>query len=357
MTQYLFTLPILFMTIFCMLFLTSTNQFILPEHKKGFYIAFSGEFFIIVFEVLTIFLNGSAKGFKPLHFFANYAGFLLSPVLIAFFASSIGFFRHFKKTIIGVGVYFIFFNVLIATNKLFSIDDKNIYHRESYFFVYVIAYLLATVYLLCETLRYSKKGFIYQRIFAILLSVFFLVTCCFQTLKPEVHTTRIAVTLSLCLYYIHNTALTDLFDKLTGILNQSTYLKKIEELKVGQTVVILDVDDFKKFNDDFGHQYGDNCLKIIAKAIKSSFGSYGQCYRIGGDEFAVILKNSSNIESLIAQCEKTIADKTKKFVCHVSVSIGYCKYEQGDSYEKVVKRADSNMYNVKKQRKPLNSIK
>ena len=134
-------------------------------------------------------------------------------------------------------------------------------------------------------------------------------------------------------------------------------MKRIEELKAGQTVVILDIDDFKKINDSFGHQYGDNCLKAIAKAIKSTFGNYGQCYRIGGDEFAVILKNNAKIDILIAQCERNVADITPKFVCPVSVSIGYSKYEHSDFYKTVVQRADSNIYDVKKQRKALNSTK
>ena len=356
MTQYLFTLPLLFMTILCALFLTSTNQYILPEHKKGFYIAFVGEFFIMIFELLTIFLNGSAEEFKSIHFFANYAGFLLTPILIVLFATSVGRFVHLKEALIGIGAYFVVFNVLIAAGKLFFIDAQNVYHRESLFFVYVIAYLLATTYLLYETVRYSKNGFLYHQIFAYLLSVFFLVSCCFQVFKPEVYTTRISVTLCLCLYYTYNISLTDLFDKLTGLLCQSSYLKRIEELKVGQTVVIIDIDDFKKINDNFGHQCGDRCLKIIAKAIKSAFENYGQCYRIGGDEFAVILKNNAKTENLIEQCERNVADRTKKFVCSVSVSIGYCKYEHsGDSYETVLQCADWNMYNVKKQRKALNS--
>ena len=122
MAQYLFTIPLLIVTILCVLFLTSTNQQILPEHKKGFYIAFSGEIFIIIFEVLTIFLNGSAEEFKSIHFFANYAGFLLSPILIVLFAASVGRFHHFKEAMIAIGAYFILFNVLIAARKLFFID-------------------------------------------------------------------------------------------------------------------------------------------------------------------------------------------------------------------------------------------
>jgi diguanylate cyclase (GGDEF)-like protein len=147
--------------------------------------------------------------------------------------------------------------------------------------------------------------------------------------------------------------LTNLFDKLTGVLNQGTYLRKIKELKVQQIVIILDVDDFKYINDNYGHQYGDKCLGIISQAIKSIFGNYGQCYRIGGDEFAVILRKYSNVESLITRFEKTIADKFKSLPYQLSVSLGYSKYGKNDSIETVIQRADFNMYNAKKQKKTL----
>ena len=356
MTQYLFTLPILFMTIVCALFLTATNQYISPAHKKGYFIAFSGEIFVIICEVLTIFLNSSSPELKWLHFLANYAGFLLTPILVAIFAASVGRFHRIKGALVGIGAYFVIFNILVASNKLFYIDAGNVYHRESLFFVYVIAYFLATVYLLYETLRYSKNGFLYHRIFAYLLSIFFLMSNLLQVLIPEIHTTRMSVTLCLCLYFTYNISLADLFDKLTGILGQNTYLKRIADLKLGQTVVIMDIDDFKKINDKFGHQNGDKCLKLIARAIKTSFGNYGQCYRIGGDEFAVIVKSNAKTENLIAQCERIIAEKTEKFVCPVTVSMGFCKYEnKEDSYETVFKIADANMYNVKKQRKGIES--
>ena len=124
MTQYLFTLPLLFMTIICALFLTSTNQYILPDHKKGFFIAFSGEIFVIICEVLTIFLNGSSPEFKVLHFLSNYAGFLLTPILVAIFAASVGRFHRIKGALVGIGAYFVIFNILVASRKLFYIDAE-----------------------------------------------------------------------------------------------------------------------------------------------------------------------------------------------------------------------------------------
>ncbi|MBQ4117272.1 MAG: GGDEF domain-containing protein [Clostridia bacterium] len=157
--------------------------------------------------------------------------------------------------------------------------------------------------------------------------------------------------MSLCICYSYNLELTNLFDKLTGVLNQGTYLKKIKDLKPEQIVIILDIDNFKLINDNYGHQYGDKCLSIISHILKSVFEKHGQCYRIGGDEFAVILRKNSNIESLITRFENNITEKFKNAPHKLSVSLGFSKFEKNDHFEAVIQRADSNMYNIKKQKK------
>ena len=353
MTQCLYTIPVLFMMLLYMIFLTATNEFILARHKKGFLIAFIGEFFITICEMFSIFLNGSAITFKPLHFLSNYLGFLLTPILIILFASSIGNFRRFKGALISIITYFVLLNCLVVAKQLFFIDAQNNYHRGFLFPVYVVSYFLAVIYLLYETLRYSRKGFLQHKIFAYLLSFFFLASISIQVFYPQVYMSRIAVVMCLSAYYAYNIELANLFDKLTGILNQGAYLRKVKYLKEGQIVIILDIDNFKVINDNYGHRFGDECLRNISRTIKSVFGNHGQCYRIGGDEFAVILKRYHNVEDLINSFEIAVADLLKTMPCRLSISLGYSKYENNDSCEAVVQRADSNMYNAKKQKKAL----
>ena len=353
LTQYLYTIPILFITILCMVFLTVTNEQILPAHKKAFFVVFLGAFFITVCEVLSILLDGSAMILKFIHFLSNYFGFLLTPILITFFAASIGRFYRLKGPVIGSAVYFVVCNVLIITKQLFFIDAQNNYHRGDLFFLYIISYFLAVLYLLYETLQYSKKGFLKHRIFAYLLGLSFLLSSSIQVFNPEVYITRITVVFCLCLYYAYNIELTNLFDKLTGVLNQGTYLRKIKELKEQQIVIILDIDDFKYINDNYGHQYGNKCLVLISQAMRAIFENHGQCYRIGGDEFAIILRKCHNVDRLITRFEKAVADKFKNTSHQLTVSLGYAKYENNDSIETVIQRADYNMYNVKNQKKVL----
>ena len=353
MTQYLYTVPILLVTILCMLFLTITNKNILVSHKKGFFIVFIGACVVTICEVLSLVLDGSANGFKIIHFLSNYLGFLLTPILITFFATSIGRFRHFQSAVIGIGIYFLLCNVLIITKQLFFIDGQNNYHRGNLFFLYIISYFLAIAYLLYETLQQSQQGFLQHKIFAYLLSCCFLVSTSIQVFNSEVYTTRITVVLSLCVYYAYNIELSNLFDKLTGILNQGTYLRNVKELKEQQSIIIMDVDNFKYVNDHYGHQYGDKCLIAIAHTIRSIFEKHGQCYRIGGDEFAVVLKRCHNVERLIVRFEKALANKFRNTPYQLSASIGYATYEENDSAEAVIQRADFNMYTIKNRKKAL----
>lgn len=92
-------------------------------------------------------------------------------------------------------------------------------------------------------------------------------------------------------------------DYLTGVNNRRRYLEDIKQslrqLQKKQEMlglIYMDIDCFKDYNDCFGHVQGDECIKRVAQTVKESFQNFGTVYRIGGDEFAVILKNRSKIK-------------------------------------------------------------
>lgn len=86
-------------------------------------------------------------------------------------------------------------------------------------------------------------------------------------------------------------------DGLTGLLNQNSYLNKTDALSQNGTLIVFDIDDFKKINDNYGHLIGDQCLKEIAASIKKAYSKDGFCYRIDGDEFCVLLKENADAEA------------------------------------------------------------
>ena len=83
-------------------------------------------------------------------------------------------------------------------------------------------------------------------------------------------------------------------DMTTRLLNRRCYEKNIENMKTSAYVLIFDINKFKQINDTYGHVEGDRCLTLVAQKIYAVYGKYGSCYRIGGDEFCVIMYRQLN---------------------------------------------------------------
>ena len=97
--------------------------------------------------------------------------------------------------------------------------------------------------------------------------------------------------------YVYYNELVQCLDGMTGLLNQksfSNYLEARENEEKKCLIIIMDVNDFKYINDNYGHEFGDKILIEVSKIIKESYKKYGKCYRMGGDEFAIIMQTGIN---------------------------------------------------------------
>ena len=118
--------------------------------------------------------------------------------------------------------------------------------------------------------------------------------------------------------------------------------------------MVFDVDDFKSINDNYGHQYGNECLQKVAEIIQRVYGICGLCYRIGGDEFAVVLNSSENLNKLnatfvAAQNKAQIQSGENRFP---TISVGYEIFNpEYDDIRDAIQRADYNMYQTKLRKK------
>ncbi|MGN8863192.1 GGDEF domain-containing protein [Dorea longicatena] len=140
-------------------------------------------------------------------------------------------------------------------------------------------------------------------------------------------------------------------DALTGLLNQNSYLKQTGGVRCkGGVLVVFDVDDFKQINDRYGHIQGDLCLAGIAECIKKSYANFGYCYRIGGDEFCVLLKNGGNEGRCKQEFLQRLQEKRGEIAFLPTVSYGSAPFS-GEDIVKVKDRADQDMYQYKKERK------
>lgn len=157
--------------------------------------------------------------------------------------------------------------------------------------------------------------------------------------------------------YINKLAYTD---ALTGAMNKMAYKeavismeKQMEKGAAEFAVVVMDINNLKKINDNFGHEFGDMLIRDSASIIQRTFKE-STIYRIGGDEFVTILKNDDVKKK--AEYLSTFNDEITRFNRNntkyeqkVQIAIGIAAYDSGEdkSFQTVFRRADSVMYENK----------
>lgn len=145
-------------------------------------------------------------------------------------------------------------------------------------------------------------------------------------------------------------------DNLTGLGNRAAYDRKMEEIRDNGNedmlvqLLILDVNGLKHINDNLGHYAGDKIILGAAQCIRDAFGTNGKCYRIGGDEYAVIyLAQLGQMEKDIAKLEEVMAEYNEGRAEELRLSLAYGYEEQmwsGEEYflRKMIRFADEKMY-------------
>jgi len=115
------------------------------------------------------------------------------------------------------------------------------------------------------------------------------------------------------------------------------------------SLIMVDLDFFKNFNDTYGHLKGDLALKGLSRLLKHNFRTTDIISRYGGEEFTIILPNTSNIDATIMA--KKIGQKVSDAILgpsQVTVSIGVIGYDGKMTRQELIKKTDSAMYNAKK---------
>lgn len=153
-----------------------------------------------------------------------------------------------------------------------------------------------------------------------------------------------------------------LTDPLTKLLNRHGLKKMfdfyIQDLSKSQLhAAIVDIDHFKKFNDEFGHLIGDVILRRIAKLLQEVMDSAGEAFRYGGEEFLILIPDTdlnsahSIVEEIRSRVEKLrfVSAKTKEKLPRLTISGGVSGYVPGEAMENLISRADEALYKAKNE--------
>jgi diguanylate cyclase (GGDEF)-like protein len=148
-------------------------------------------------------------------------------------------------------------------------------------------------------------------------------------------------------------------DELTGLLNRKAFSTALAELSVAPAsrqsvaMLIFDIDNFKEVNDTHGHAAGDACLRHIARRIQIAVGDDGTTARIGGDEFAVLLRgNSSSTAELMAERIGSSVGMPMEWSGHsfhftASIGVAVRSKEADMQPDELIREADLALYDAK----------
>ncbi len=153
-----------------------------------------------------------------------------------------------------------------------------------------------------------------------------------------------------------------MLDPLTKIFNRKHFddgmLRAFAEAKAGTaplSLMLLDIDHFKRFNDTWGHQTGDQVLRLVAMTLKSNIKGRDIAARYGGEEFAAILPETDlegavivadNIRKAI-QAKELLKRSTNEKLGRITASFGVAAYRTGDTPSSLIERADRCLYAAK----------
>lgn len=219
-------------------------------------------------------------------------------------------------------------------------------HRIMFAVVASVGFVLLMTQMLLNALTVYDQSYILEIVLTLsLVPIFSSVSAFVRSAQEAVLRERVLETIAFS-------------DSLTGLYNRNMFATDTNELQfsdnlVGSYLAVFDVNELKKTNDTLGHAAGDRLIHDAATIISRSFSSVGKAYRIGGDEFAVIIlpQHGKNIKPMIADCIKNYTDRINdynaaavEFPLNIAYSIDSFNASTDRNISDLFKRVDDRMY-------------
>lgn len=374
MTQLIYTELDFVCAIILFIILDKTRLAYLSEEQKCFKCSIILLIFVLISDGLSWVADGGTfYGSRALNIASNYVHWFLA--MTPSFFSMMYCLRVIEAprrrelelaALIPTAVAFI----LIATNPftkfVFTFTENNIYTREPYFFivsmipfVHVFIAFVEVVIKLVKSPGYEHKKYAVYIIYIIMPFIGTMIQILFygfSTLWPSY-----TIAIVICYVYIQHGNVTT--DELSGLNNRrrfDVYLKyaydAVTEKDNNLYLVILDINKFKQINDTYGHSEGDKVIEIVSAGLREIASDENLFVaRIGGDEFSLVVNNTSSeyVDNLIKEIRTIVAEKCsrRKLQYEVTIAIGYARVDGTNkkSTTKLFNEADKNMYDNKQK--------
>ena len=184
-----------------------------------------------------------------------------------------------------------------------------------------------------------------------------------QVFNYGISLTFIGIAIGLTGVYLSTQNESVYIDQLCGVYNRRYYndyvrsfcnSRKKDDFLVG---ILMDMDNFKQINDNYGHYAGDKALQLFGSVLRKQISDNGFAARYGGDEFILITKQSgASVDAVIASISKEIdkINATGKNEFHLSFSYGIANLNSDSNMDEFLKTMDARMYEMKRNRKIQN---
>ena len=277
-----------------------------------------------------------------------------------------------KKILIGILVVNTLFQLISAfTGWMTIIDALNNYSHGPLYFVYIAFYAIILLLVVIEFAIYGRK-FTKRNLLSLYLIVALVILGILlqEIFGHGIRTAYISIALGVSLLFIHYVEFSQIatdkqiqeqmvkisIDPLTNLKSRHAYMEEINELEKEKSlptdlvVFSIDINGLKFANDTRGHLAGDELIQGAADNIKRVFAKYGNCYRVGGDEFMVIAYLKKELVSKLKNDFKHNAMKwrgSNNLTLSASIGSATAFHNPDVTIEKLIYLSDQEMYKAK----------